>query len=168
MQLEIAPAIPYFIDEKLKLTFAESVIDRFANPAVDHAWQSVALQYSSKMRMRCLPLLTQHYTFSQEPPILFATCFAAFLLYVKAVKSENGKFFGESNGLEYEIKDDNAGYFHHIWSTNTPQTVVDIVLRNSDMWGASLNLLPGFQNMVIQQLIIFLQNSVKNTVKELF
>ena len=167
MQSEIAPAIPYLIDEKLKITFAESVIDRFANPAVDHAWQSVALQYSSKMKMRCLPLLTQHYTFSQEPPVLFATCFAAFLLYVKAVKSENGKFFGVSNGLEYEIKDDNAGYFYSIWSANTPQTVVDIILRNSDLWGAPLHLLPGFQNMVIQQLISFLQNGVAKTVEEL-
>jgi tagaturonate reductase len=36
--------------------FADSVIDRFSNPFIDHQWKSIALHYSTKIKVRCLPL----------------------------------------------------------------------------------------------------------------
>src|SRR5258706_2978600 len=33
-------------------SFADKVMDRFRNPFIDHQWLSIAVQYSSKMKMR--------------------------------------------------------------------------------------------------------------------
>ncbi len=42
----------YVIDD-----FANNVIDRFSNPYIDHRWESIALHYSTKVKVRCLPLI---------------------------------------------------------------------------------------------------------------
>jgi tagaturonate reductase len=44
------------ISEQLVDDFADSVIDRFSNPFIDHQWKSIALHYSTKIKVRCLPL----------------------------------------------------------------------------------------------------------------
>ena len=44
------------ISERLVDDFADSVIDRFSNPFIDHQWKSIALHYSTKIKVRCLPL----------------------------------------------------------------------------------------------------------------
>ncbi|MCU0405291.1 MAG: tagaturonate reductase [Chitinophagaceae bacterium] len=55
---EIAPAI---VSEKIAYqeacTFAASVFDRFRNPFLEHKWLSIAAQYTSKVKMRVLPVL---------------------------------------------------------------------------------------------------------------
>jgi tagaturonate reductase len=50
--LLLDPSIPkQLIDD-----FAGSVIDRFSNPYIDHQWKSISLHYSTKIKVRCLPL----------------------------------------------------------------------------------------------------------------
>ena len=44
------------ISKKLIDDFADSVIDRFSNPYIDHQWKSISLHYSTKIKVRCLPL----------------------------------------------------------------------------------------------------------------
>lgn len=50
--LLLDPSISY----KLIDDFAETVIDRFSNPYIDHQWKSISLHYSTKIKVRCLPL----------------------------------------------------------------------------------------------------------------
>jgi tagaturonate reductase len=44
------------ISSQLADDFADSVIDRFSNPYIDHQWKSISLHYSTKIKVRCLPL----------------------------------------------------------------------------------------------------------------
>jgi tagaturonate reductase len=44
------------ISKQLIDEFADSVIDRFSNPYIDHQWKSISLHYSTKIKVRCLPL----------------------------------------------------------------------------------------------------------------
>ena len=44
------------ISSQLAEDFADSVIDRFSNPYIDHQWISISLHYSTKIKVRCLPL----------------------------------------------------------------------------------------------------------------
>jgi tagaturonate reductase len=44
------------ISNQLIDDFAETVIDRFSNPYIDHQWKSISLHYSTKIKVRCLPL----------------------------------------------------------------------------------------------------------------
>ena len=40
--------------------FANQVIDRFRNPYLEHQWESISLNYTSKMRMRNLATLERY------------------------------------------------------------------------------------------------------------
>jgi tagaturonate reductase len=96
-----------------------------------------------------------------------ATGFAGFLLFMKATKKEGGKYFGQRDAVDYEIKDDSADYFHEIWRNNDSDHVVDKVLANTELWEADLDKLPGFAVAVKQQLKSMIQNGALETVAEL-
>ncbi len=93
MQNEIAKAIPYDIDEAVKKDFANRVFERFCNPFIEHQWQSITVQYVSKMKMRNMPLLQRHYELFDTVPVRMATGFAGMLLYMKRGKKGKWKIF---------------------------------------------------------------------------
>lgn len=167
MHEEIAKAIPFEIDDAVKTEFANRVFERFCNPFIDHQWQSITTQYTSKMNMRNIPLLLRHYELNNTVPVYMATGFAAFLLYMKATREENGKYFGERNGMEYEIKDDAASWFYDTWKNNEPETVARLTMENKTFWGTDLTALPGFLPFVQKQLSGMIRNGVLPTVAEL-
>jgi tagaturonate reductase len=167
MQTDIANAIPYEIDKKVKEDFANKVFERFCNPFVDHQWQSITVQYTSKMKMRNVPLLLRHYELTDLVPIYMATGFAGFLLYMKITSKNNNKYFGVRNGVGYEIKDDSAEYFYHVWQNNSASNVVSTVMQNEELWETDLTQLPGFMQMVQEQLNSMLSIGVLETIAEL-
>jgi tagaturonate reductase len=61
MLTDIAPAIPYQVTTAETDDFTYKVLDRFRNPNIEHQWISISAQYSSKIKMRVLPLLLNHY-----------------------------------------------------------------------------------------------------------
>ena len=173
MHNEIAKAIPYDIDESVKKDFANSVFERFCNPFIEHQWQSITVQYVSKMKMRNIPLLQRHYELYDTVPVRMATGFAGMLLYMKSVKKENarpddpvgrGKYFGERNGEMYEIKDESAEYFYQIHQGNSFDRVAEIVMQNEELWGTDLSKFPGFLQTVQEQLNEFTSAGVLNTI----
>ncbi len=163
---EIAHAIPFAIDEKIKADFAKRVFERFCNPFIDHQWQSITVQYTSKMKMRNMPLLTRHYELTDAVPMHMATGFAGFLLYMKVTRKEGSKYFGERNGKEYEIKDDSAAYFHGIWDDHTAAEVAELVMQNEELWELDLTKFPGLLNAVRDQLHEFAIKGVLNTIAD--
>lgn len=167
MHQEIAPAIPYEMDSTLKSDFANSVIDRFCNPHVDHQWLSITMQYTSKMKMRNVPLLLHHYKHARSVPKRMATGFAGYLLFMKAVKQEGGKYFGEKDGALYEIKDDLANVLFDAWQQHANHHVADAILANESLWDADLSALPGFAEAVKESLNNFIQSGVMHTIASL-
>jgi len=167
MHHEIAPAIPFSIDEKVKSDFADKVFERFSNPFIDHQWQSITVQYTSKMRMRNVPLLEKHFELSNTVPMHMATGFAAYLLYMKVTRKAGNKYFGTRNAEEYEIKDDSAEYFFDIWQKNNSDEVAAAVMANNDLWEIDLTKFPGFLQAVQEQLRECIHNGVLATVKQL-
>ncbi len=141
---EIAPAIPYPIDEKVKNEFAIDVLDRFRNPDIYHPWINITLQYSSKIKMRVVPILVRHYELLKYPPSLIALGFAAFIRFMRSESSGDGTFTGEVNGSTYLITDEQAEYFSATWKAQPKDTLVATILGNTDLWGLDLNLLDGF------------------------
>ena len=167
MHTEIAKAIPFTIDEQVKEKFANSVFERFCNPFIDHQWLSITVQYTSKMKMRNMPLLQRHYEMNDTPPVHMATGFAGFLLYMKGTRKEGNKYFGERNGVEYEIKDDSAEYFYNNWMNNTPERVAAEVMANEQLWDIDLTALPGFLATVQEKLQDMISNGVLQTIAAL-
>jgi tagaturonate reductase len=94
-----------------------------------------------------------------------ATGFAGFLLYMKAIKKEGNRYFGERNGTPYEIKDDSAEYFYNIWKNNTPDKLAEEVLQNEELWDTDLSNLPGFLQLVQEQLQEMIDTGVLQTIE---
>ena len=168
MHTEIACAIPYEIDTEAKADFANSVFERFCNPFIDHQWLSITVQYTSKMKMRNIPLLLRHYELNNTPPIHMATGFAGYLLFMKATRKEANKYYGNRNEVEYQIKDDLAEYFYNAWNNNTtPEKVAEAVMKDETLWDTDLTKLNGFLSTVQEQLQDMMATAVLETISQL-
>ena len=165
MKKEIAPSIPYELDQAAAISFAEKVIDRFRNPHIEHQWINITVQYSSKMKMRCVPVLLKHYEKYNEVPELFALGFAAYLVFMKAVVKKNDNYFGELNESEYPIKDDQAEVFYKRWMGLSTTQLVKETFDDVAFWGTNLNNLPGFAESVNEKLNLIINQGMKEAVE---
>lgn len=152
MQNEIAPSIPYKTTAEQTAEFSAYCLDRFRNPFIQHQWLSITAQYSSKMKMRVVPVLLQHFALNNHVPENMAIGFAAYIYFMKAVKEENGKYYGKLNGNFYPVNDAKAFYFYEKWQTIQPALMAVSVLRDITLWGYDLTSLPGFANAVQEKL----------------
>ena len=148
--------------------FAKKVMDRFRNPFIEHRWLSISLQYSSKMKMRTVPLLFQYYEKVNRIPGLMALGFAGYILFMKCYTNEAGAFCGTANGKEYEIKDEHAGFFAERWKLRSKSSdeVVEAVLSDKFFWEADLMELNGFADQVKLYLRSLLEKGARKTIEE--
>jgi len=144
--------------------FANKVIDRFKNPFIDHQWLSITVQYSSKMKMRNIPLLIKYCQKHNWVPEHMTLGFAAYLLFMKG-RSENGSYFGQLNGSQYPVQDDHAAYFAGKWNSNDVDEVVDTVLADKEFWETDLTSLSGFAEAVKINLHLLMQNGAMTTIE---
>ena len=61
--------------------FAAKVIDRFRNPFIEHRWTSIAVNYSSKLPLRSLPLIERYVERTGMLPWFMAVSVAAYVVY---------------------------------------------------------------------------------------
>ncbi|RZK42591.1 MAG: tagaturonate reductase [Pedobacter sp.] len=141
MEAEISPAIPYTVTEKQTSAFSKTVVDRFANPSIEHLWHNITFQYTMKMKIRILPLLANHYAKSNHVPELIAFGFAAYLKFMNIDKQEDGKYYGSLDGSSYLINDDSASYFYDLKDN---EGYVTSILSDVDFWNLDLTSMPGF------------------------
>ncbi len=164
---EISPAIPFKMNNETREDFAEKVLERFCNPFIDHQWLSISVQYTSKMKMRNIPLLKKFFERNQAPPSYMSLGFAGFLLFMKVVKKEGTRYWGERNGIFYEIKDDSAEYFFTLWQENNSENLVKAVLSNELLWEENLEELPGFGDAVSRHLVNLIEKGPSQVIKHL-
>ncbi len=167
MKKEIGPAIPYEINSDTVNAYSENVLDRFRNPHINHIWKNITLNYSSKIKLRCVPVIINFYKLNNTVPELFALGFAAYIYFMKAVKQNEKLFFGESNGDPYLIEDEEAENFYHMWQTLSINEVANNTLKNIDLWGTDLSVLPGFQQSVIDKLNSIINNGMRFTLERI-
>jgi tagaturonate reductase len=152
MRSEIVPAITdIYIREDAALRFSSSVLDRFRNPYLDHRWISITMQYTSKMKMRVVPVLQKHYQRSHEVPALIALGFATYLLFMRDSQ---------------HVIDDYATQFHEKWQRLEPAVLVRNVLSDVSLWGTDLTAFNGFAHMVTVMLGALLNDGVKGILNK--
>lgn len=165
MKNEIAPAIPFELNGDIALRFSDKVLDRFRNPHIQHQWINITMQYSSKMKMRCIPVLLRHYEKNQSAPEFFSLGFAAYLFFMKAMTRKGNQFFGEVNGSEYLIQDESAELFYKRWTALSVSELVRQTLRDQSLWGANLAALPGFEEAVAEKLNLIINHGMKEALE---
>ena len=166
MRSEIAPSIPYEINDTVKQDFISKVLDRFRNPHINHPWKNITLNYTSKIRTRCIPLLLNFYKNNEKPPVLFTLGFAAYLYFMKGIKQNGKEVYGEKNGEAYLIEDPMAGKLYDFWQNRSVDEVVNDVVKDESLWGTDLSVLPGFQTTVTSNLKDIMNNGMKATLEK--
>lgn len=150
MLKEIAPNIPYELSLAEARDFGLKVLDRFRNPHIQHQWISITMQYSSKIRMRIVPVLLSHYQPRPLPHIVLG--FAAYLLFMR--------------GRSGPVTDDRAAYFSELWQKE-PAVVVTTALKDQGLWGADLTELPGFEAAVRESLETLIDKGATTALAQL-
>lgn len=166
MKTEIAPAIPYEISEDIADEFSNKVLDRFRNPHIKHQWLSITMNYTSKLKMRVIPVLLNHYKKAAHVPELFAFGFAAYIRFMEG-ELDGGKYYGTLNNQKYLINDDKAEYVNELFSKYSSGKIVTEILKDSFLWGADLTALPGFADAVNRNLKEIKESSVKHKLAQL-
>jgi tagaturonate reductase len=164
MLADLLPGIPYPIEEKVGQRFGMQVLDRFRNPAVEHRWLAITLNYSAKLRMRVVPDLVHYVARLRAVPHYVALGFAAYLLFMRSTRQEAGKWYGDAHSQEYLIQDEQAGFFADLWADCPPTELVRRVLSDLGLWGTDLTALPGFAEAVTRYLQQLLQEGAAATL----
>jgi tagaturonate reductase len=169
MMQEIVPAITNDqISSELAKEFASKVIDRYRNPHIEHQWLSIGVQYSSKMRMRNAPVISRYYQQFGTTPELMAFGFAAFLVFMKSEKGEDGKFEGNAHGQNYTINDDNISLITNKRKRSyTTMAFVEEMLADVNLWGLDLSKFPGFANKVTSMITLLEKEGAPATLKKI-
>lgn len=150
---EIAPALTNddLSYEEARL-YGLTVLERFRNPYLDHKWMSISLQYTSKMLMRNVPNLLNHYSKHNAPPKLMALGFAGYLRFMHSEETTPGQYAGNANGKSYIINDDKAALLYRHCQRKEQKAFVYEVLTDEMLWGRDLTKLFGFTDAVSTHL----------------
>ncbi len=141
--------------------FASQVMDRFSNPFLDHKWISITMNYTSKMKMRNVPLLLKYYEKHTAAPELMTLGFAGYLLFMKAAAEKD-----TDNGNKYTVQDPQAGQLAIYWQQNDINKLMNAVLEDQRLWETDLSLLPGFAAAVEEALHKLMSKGVAVTLRE--
>ncbi|NGF57426.1 tagaturonate reductase [Parapedobacter sp. SGR-10] len=164
MQNEIGNAI---IDQDIKAqdvtNFSSSAIDRFSNPFLDHRWENIALNFSSKMNMRAIPLLDRWYQTHTTPPTYFAMGFAAYLTLMNTEKS-NDQYSYILNDRDIILQDELAPLLYAHWQD--PTTVVQNVLRDRSLWDTDLTKYAGLAECVQEYVDAYKTQGILETIQK--
>lgn len=165
MQQEIAQSLENDdITYQDALDFSSSVIDRFSNPFLEHQWQAITLNFTSKMQMRNMPLIRKYYSQKNEVPTLIALGLSAYIIFMNTQK-DGQNYVANVNGKTYPVQDEFAEILYNYWQN--PETAIDNILGDRRLWDKNLNNYPGF-NAAIKNYVGLLQNTgAKETLSNL-
>ncbi|MEP7375212.1 MAG: tagaturonate reductase [Chitinophagaceae bacterium] len=169
MLQEIAPSITNTeLSIETANEFAGKVLDRFRNPHIEHQWLSITLQYSSKMKMRNIPVIKNYLERFNSVPEYITLGLAAHLLFMKCEKAADGKFYGESDGKKYVVNDDNAAWFAEKWKQagSIPQ-LVQYVFGDMLFWGINFGSHDGFINAISSKLQELISSGAMAAIKQI-
>jgi len=165
MREELAPATQNDqITLEQALEYSDSVLDRFRNPFLHHRWLSITLNFTSKMRLRNIPLLIRKHRKDGVVPGCMSLGFAAFLLFMRCSPTADGIYVGKAGGQTYTVQDEQASYFSHLWEAANADALVVSVLSNVALWGLDLSTLDGLIESVSKDLHQLIQEGASAVI----
>lgn len=154
LEEEIIPSIPLPAAELQ--AYARELYERFRNPYIEHRLSDIAMNSTSKFRVRLLPSLL-HYAERRKPlPKQLVRALAGLLRYGK-VALIDGEYRGTSwVGEAYVVKDDPAALaaFEFAWHADGGSYRADTARRLlglEHVWGTNLASVPGLADAVASE-----------------
>jgi tagaturonate reductase len=133
-------------------SFGQSVLERYRNPYIGFEWLSICVEDTSKLRVRAVPVVLQHYEKYGFVSARLALSFAAYMLFMHTETDGEGHYKGVSRGREYGVIDEHAVDMHRKWSRYSGRMLVREVLQDVRLWGTDLNGLTGFAEQACNYL----------------
>jgi tagaturonate reductase len=133
--------------------FAREVLDRFANPFIQHELFDITLHATAKMRVRVVPSLLRHVERTGRVPQGMALGFAGHLLFLRGELQEQRR----AAGLPVPI--DQAGErITELWRAPGKAepagiaSLARVACADTSLWGTDLAAVPGFADAVASWL----------------
>lgn len=145
--------------------FAVSVLDRFANPWLEHEWRVIATNETSKLRLRVVPSIVGYAARRGAAPAGLALAVAAYVRYTRCVAdAEAGRGTGSWRGTTYAMVDaDLDAVTRHWraagWSDGAEPVPAEALSRaagallgDATLWGCDLTQVPELLASTVQWL----------------
>jgi tagaturonate reductase len=133
--------------------FARDVLDRFANPYLQHALWDITLQGTAKFRGRLVPTIVAYARRAGHAPRALALGFAGYLALqrgdLQAARAAEGRTVpadgaGDTVRARWSGVEDNAAQLG---------AFVRAVCADEKLWGIDLNAVPGFAELTTEHLV---------------
>ncbi|MBK8518242.1 MAG: tagaturonate reductase [Saprospiraceae bacterium] len=160
---EIDVSLTIDIAEEIRKEFEQSVFSRFANPFIEHHWSSITLNFTTKMKIRVIPLIDMFVSNHGKLPEKMCYGFAAYLRFSIPDNQIGDQYFITIDNAEFLIKDQYADYFYSLSASHKLAEVIHEICANVDIWGKDLTLIPGFFKSILNHYLA-LDSKPLNTV----
>lgn len=139
---EIIPSLTYLLGEEELKQFANDVMERFENPFIRHEILSIALNTTSKWKVRVLPSIKDYLKQYEELPKGLVFSFAAYL-----------EFYRHPVEGRYTLQDDQYILERYKEVSNLPtKEFVEAIIKDEKMWDEDLSGIIGFEELVCEYL----------------
>jgi tagaturonate reductase len=136
---EIVPFVP--LPEAERRAYAETIMERFANPSIRHELISIALNSVSKWQVRVLPTVKDYVASHGKAPAGLSFSLAALLNFYHGRFVGNGDYEGLRDDHAYPIRDnaDLLAIIDAAWKdAGDLGALVNTLLADARLWGEDL------------------------------
>ncbi len=137
---EIIPTLDLPQDELEE--FANSVLERFANPYIRHELISISLNSISKFKVRVFPSFLEYVQGIGKLPVNIVESLAALILFYK------GEYKGET--IPLSDTDEVLDFMKLAWKDNDPYSAVPKILSNTKFWDHDLYMYKGLTELILK------------------
>ena len=170
---EIIPSMDGDVEELKK--YASDVLERFANPYIEHLLLSISLNSVSKFKTRDLPSVLGYVQKTGRLPQHLALSIAALIAFYRGTEFEGDALVGDRNGGKYLIKDSKeyletfASIYgaQHKCNGCLSKALCDGILTKEDWWGMDLTTIPGLRDAVEGYLVKIFDEGMEAAIRSL-
>ena len=165
---EIVPFVP--LPDAERKAYAETIMERFANPHIRHELISIALNSVSKWQVRVLPTVKDFIAKHGKAPAGLSFSLAALLNFYHGKFVAGGEYEGSRQGQSYPIRDnaDLLAILNAAWQdAGDINKVVATLLADVRLWGEDLTKLAGLAEQTSTSLARIKAVGVKAAMAEL-
>ena len=155
---EIVPFLP--LDAAECGSYAQSVLERFANPFVQHDLIAISLNSTSKWKVRILPSIKAALAARGALPSGLVFSLAALIRFIRGGPGEAGR--------DYPVRDDrsameaiNAAWRRH---GSDMAALTREVLAHSAIWGEDLNAIVGLAEHTARDLALIEREGIRQAL----
>ncbi|MCI8598428.1 MAG: tagaturonate reductase [Lachnospiraceae bacterium] len=155
---EIIPTLTLPREELV--SFADSVMERFCNPFIDHALLDIAMNSTSKWRTRILPSVKDYAKITGKLPACLTASLAFYLEFYSLGCQEDGKSRVSDS---QEVLD-----FFSAHKGDTPMELAEAACQREDFWGEDLRQIEGFATAVGEDLLLLREKGARAVMKTVY